>query len=132
MKLHFIRLTKGQDLKKEIQNFCLQNNIFAGVVISSVGCLDECLLRNAGASEILKIKGPLEIISLNGTVSSKRIHLHLIVSDKSLKVYGGHLVEGSIINTTCELGILESSEYIFLKEFDSSTGYNEIVFKKRP
>ena len=132
MKLHFIRLTKGQDLKKEIQNFCLQNNIFAGVVISSVGCLDECLLRNAGASEILKIKGPLEIISLNGTVSSNRIHLHLSVSDKSLKVYGGHLVEGSIINTTCELGILESSEYIFLKEFDSSTGYNEIVFKKRP
>lgn len=128
MKTYFIRLTKGQDLKQEIQKFCFENNILAGVVICSVGCLDECLLRNAGASEIIKLNGPLEIISINGTVSVERVHLHLSVSDKNLKVYGGHLVDGSIINATCELGILESSDYKFLKEYDSSTGYNEIVF----
>lgn len=126
MKEHVFRLIKGNDLKKAIVDYCLEENIKAGVIVSSVGCLDKCVLRNAGATEIKVINGPLEIISLNGTVSKNRIHLHLSVSDSDLKMFGGHLIDGCIVNTTTEIILLELNDYIFDKEFDINTGYYEL------
>ena len=127
MKEHVFRLTKGTDLKKSIANYCFKNNILAGVIVSSVVSLDKCVMRNAGATEIKEINGPLEIISLNGTVSINRIHLHLSVSNSELLVFGGHLVDGSIVNTTAEIVIIELDSYVFDKEFDESTGYYELL-----
>lgn len=130
MKAHVFRLTYGDDLKQSILNYCINENVIAGVVVSSVGSLNCCTLRNATATEIKKINCPLEIISLNGTVSKNRIHLHISVSDSDLKVYGGHLVDGSIVNTTAEIILLELNDYVFDKEFDINTCYYELLFNK--
>ena len=73
---------------------------------------------------------PLEILSINGTVSVERIHLHITVSDENYKVYGGHLMDGSIVNTTAEIVIIDLEDYEFKKEFDKSTNYNELLIKK--
>ena len=130
MKEFAIRLTCGKDLYAEIFNFCKENNIDAGIVASGVGCVSQAKIRDAGGVEIQTLKEPLEIVSLMGTVSKNRVHLHVSFSKKDLSVVGGHLVEGTIVNTTCELVILQLETYSFSKVFDESTGYNELCIKK--
>ena len=39
MKEHAFRLTKGQDLKVELEKYVQDNNIKAGIIVSCVGCL---------------------------------------------------------------------------------------------
>lgn len=131
MKEHVFRLTKGMLLKESILKYCENNNILAGVVVSSVGCLTKAFIRNAGASKIIEINGDLEIICINGTVSKNRVHLHISIADDDLRLFGGHLENGSVINTTAEVTILELNDYVFEKEFDESTGYNELKIIKK-
>ena len=52
---------------------------------------------------------------------------------KSTKNEGGRrvLVDGCIINTTCELVIGELEEYEYDVEFDEETGYDELIIRKR-
>lgn len=131
MKEYAIRLREGQDLKQAIIDFAKKEDIRCGVVVSSVGCLKNYRLRNAGATAIKEKVDHFEIISLNGTIASGKVHLHMSVSDKDMHVYGGHLVDGNIVNTTVELVILELEEYIAKREYDSSTRYDEIVFERK-
>lgn len=85
----------------------------------------------AGGKDFLEKDGDFEIVSLTGTVAKGRAHLHISVSDETGRVTGGHLCEGSVVNTTCEviLGILE--DYDAERSYDPSTGYDEIVFVKK-
>ena len=126
MKAHAFRLTKGQDLKKSLQNYCVEHQISAAVVLSLVGCVDQAELRMAGGKVIKNWKQDFEIVSCTGTISSGKAHLHVIFSDVDAVCYGGHLQEGCIVNTTCEVVLGELENYQFTREFDESTGYNEI------
>ena len=92
MKPHAFRLTKGMDLFGEIKSFCERNNILAGTVLSSVGCVDQARIRCADGKTVIELSEPLEIISLNGTVSKNRCHLHASFSKVDLSVIGGHLI----------------------------------------
>lgn len=128
MKTICKRLRRGQDLLMEIKRLCVEQSVSAGVVLSAVGCVSHARLRDASGVNIQDIDRHLEIVSLNGTVSAARCHLHAAFSAEDLTTIGGHLVEGCIINTTCELviGLLEGMEYGV--EQDEETGYDEIVF----
>lgn len=130
MKTVCKRLHRGDDLLIEIKALCVENNIAAGVALSGVGCVSRARIRDASGINIREINRHMEIVSLNGTVSVARCHLHIALSAEDLSTYGGHLVEGCIINTTCELviGILEGVRYDM--EQDKETGYDEIVFSK--
>lgn len=124
------RLTKGMDLKKSIEQIALDNNFSASVVISSVGCLDKAVIRMAGGKEIKMYNQDFEIVSLNGTISENGSHLHILISDKDGNCIGGHLCNGCSVNTTCELVIESLEGYKFVREFDESTGYKELVITK--
>ena len=130
MKSYAVRLKRGADLLESIENFCIENSIKAGVVLSGVGCVLRGRVRDAGGVKIVDIGEPMEIVSLMGTVSEKRCHLHVSFSKKDLSVVGGHLVRGCIINTTCELVIGELENRVYDVEFDSETGYDELVIRE--
>ena len=85
MKTHVIRLTYGNDLKESIKQYCIQNNIQAATILSSVGCLYEVNIRLAGGKDYYKNSKEYEIISLNGTVSINGIHLHISLSGQTLR-----------------------------------------------
>ena len=131
MKEVAIRLTKGADLKENIEKICLEKHIDTAVVLSGVGCLSEVKIRLAKAVNYLEKAEDYEIVSLNGTISKGTAHIHIALSDESGAVIGGHLQSGCIVNTTCELvlGVLE--EYESHREFDENTGYDEIVFERK-
>ncbi len=123
------RLHRGDDLLLSIKNICREEHIKAGVVLSSVGCILSGRVRDASGVTIREINEHCEILSLNGTVSENRCHLHIALSKEDLSSVGGHLVEGCIINTTCELVIAELPATAIETEFDEETGYHELVFR---
>ena len=130
MKTICKRLHRGDDLLLSIREIAKEHRIPAGVVLSSVGCISRGRVRDASGVRVREIDDHCEILSLNGTVSEKRCHLHIALSKEDLSTVGGHLCEGCIINTTCELviGILDS--WSFDTEFDDETGYDELIFRE--
>ena len=127
---HCIRLKRGEDLLESIKSLCAEKNIKAGVVLSGVGCIASGRVRDASGVNIREILEHCEIVSLNGTVSAKRCHIHIALSKEDLSTIGGHLCTGCIINTTCELVIAELPGVAIDAEFDTETGYNELVFSQ--
>lgn len=128
MKCHALRLRRGADLLESIRQLCRERDIAAGVVLSAVGCISVGRVRDASGVTIREIDDHCEIVSLNGTVSRARCHLHIALSKEDLTTLGGHLCPGCIINTTCELVIAELPGTVIEKEFDEETGYEELVF----
>lgn len=128
MKIICKRLRRGDDLLQSIRLLAREHHIAAGVVLSAVGCISAGTVRDASGVTLRKIAEPCEIVSLNGTVSEARCHLHIALSMEDLSTVGGHLMEGCIINTTCELvlGVLDG--WHIGTEFDTETGYDELIF----
>ena len=124
------RLHRGEDLLASIRRICREHHIAAGVILSGVGCLSRAVLRDADGVTCRTVEAHCEILSLMGTVSEERCHLHIALSRQELGAFGGHLKEGCIINTTCELviGVLDGWQYGV--EQDDMTGYDEIILER--
>lgn len=129
MRCHCVRLHRGEDLLLSIRQLAQQTGIRAGVVLSAVGCISRGRVRDASGVNFQDITEHCEIVSLNGTVSATRCHLHIALSREDLSTIGGHLTEGCIINTTCELVIAELPGLSFGVEQDAETGYDELIFE---
>ena len=130
MKTICKRLRRGDDLLLCIRALAKEHHIPAAVVLSAVGCISHGRIRDASGVNIQTVSEHCEILSLNGTVSENRCHLHIALSKEDLSAIGGHLCEGCIINTTCELvlGILDG--WSMDVEFDTETGYDELIFRE--
>lgn len=130
MRIICKRLHRGDDLLGSIRAIAQTEKIDAGVVLSGVGCVSSARVRDASGVNVRELSRHFEIVSLGGTVSQTRCHLHIALSDESLATVGGHLLEGCIINTTCELiiGVLDGVR--FDTEQDAETGYDEIIFQE--
>lgn len=128
MKTVCRRLHRGDDLLLSIRTLCEREKIDAAVVLSAVVCVSRAVLRDAGGVNLRSVDEPCEIVSLNGTASRTRCHLHLALSREDLSTIGGHMMPGCIVNTTCELvlGVLEHMR--FDVEQDVQTGYDELIF----
>lgn len=124
------RLHRGDDLLESIRHLAAEHQIAAGVILSAVGCISKGRVRDASGVTIRDIPDHCEIVSLNGTVSVQRCHLHIALSREDLSTIGGHLTRGCIINTTCELviGILDG--WRIGVEQDDETGYDELIFEE--
>jgi predicted DNA-binding protein with PD1-like motif len=91
---------------------------------------------NDGTTTIKTWNERLEIVSLTGTfsggASSGGKHLHMSVSDEDGRVFGGHVISGTIY-TTLELvvGVIAGG-VAFSRELDATTGYRELVVRHHP
>ena len=130
MKILCTRLRRGDDLLGAIQALAEKEHLEAAVVLSAVGCVSAARVRDAGGINLREIREPCEIVSLNGTVSRARCHLHIALSKEDLSTVGGHLVRGCTVNTTCELVLGVPEGWRFGTQDDPQTGYDEIVFER--
>ena len=127
MKTHVFRLRRGSDLLKALQEYARTRRIAAGTVVSGVGCVTRARVRDASRVTVRELNEPLEIVSLMGTLSAARTHLHIALAREDLTVLGGHLMEGCIVNTTAEVVLLELDGVRFGAEWDGETGYDELA-----
>lgn len=129
MKLHVLRLLPNDDLRQSLNREAGQRGIAAGFILSSVGSLSRACLRFADEGIDRLIGGPLEILSLSGTLSPDGCHVHIALANARGAVTGGHVLEGCIIRTTAEIVIGEAPGVAFSREQDAATGYRELVIK---
>jgi predicted DNA-binding protein with PD1-like motif len=126
MKTFAIRLKPDADLKQSLNNFAAQENLKAGFILSAIGSLKQAKIRFANQQTSTILTEKFEILSLNGTIATTGIHLHIAIADKQGKTIGGHLDMGCIIYTTAEIIIGENDEFTFKRTFDAQTGYPEL------
>jgi predicted DNA-binding protein with PD1-like motif len=124
------RLRRGDDLLRELKKLAAEENLELAVILSAVGCVTRARVRDAGGVTVRDIDQPCEIVSATGTVSHKRCHVHVSFAKEDLSAVGGHLMEGCIINTTCELVLGVVDGWRCGVEQDEETGYDEIVFER--
>lgn len=116
------RLKKGDDLLEALTHLCTEANIRLGK-IQAIGAVSKaCVgfyLQEAREYVTLDNDYHQEIISLQGNVSIKdgqpNIHVHLALSNGQGKLYGGHLMEGTVV-FSCEYIINEYIPTIDVKE----------------
>ena len=121
-----LRLRRGEDLLLGIRAAAEKHGLAAAYVGCCVGCVLEARLRDAGGVTLHTLRERMEIVSLVGTVSQARCHLHGVFSKEDLSTVGGHLVEGCIVNTTAEIVLCPLPQYRFGSVYDEATGYCEL------
>jgi predicted DNA-binding protein with PD1-like motif len=131
VRAYAVRLTPGQDLRRELLAFAGHEGLRAGAVVTCVGSLTTVTLRFANRDDAVVRTGHFEIVSLVGTLSAAGGHLHLCVADRDGHVIGGHLLDGCAVFTTAEVVIAELTECEFRREQDPATGFRELVVLPR-
>ena len=129
MKTYAFRLQRGQELKKELQQFVAKNKLHAAFIVAAVGSLDSATLRMAGATpekeDIRTFEEKLEVVSLVGTIAKDALHLHIALSRKNGEVIGGHLKE-AVVDTTMEVVVGNVDGVEFTRKIDTITGFKEL------
>jgi uncharacterized protein len=131
------RLLPSTDLIMGIKAMCRQVNLDCGIIVSVIGSLKMAEFHYAVPDESqrlgirmqsIRIRGPLELLSCQGVIGLTEerdlsIHLHGVVSDDEMKLYGGHfLPDSSPILGTGEIIIQESSDVQIILKQDEETG----------
>lgn len=131
MHFHPLRLYPDQDLRAALRDFLRRERLEAAFVAAGIGSLMRATIRLADHPEAAMLEGPLEILTLSGSLSPDDAHLHISVSDGAGKVTGGHAGWGCIVRTTAEILLAPLDEYIFARELDPETGYRELTIRRR-
>lgn len=126
MKEHVIKLMPGDELLRSIENYCYKHDIEAGYIGTCVGSLSQVCFRKGYTRTKLTLKGPFEIVSMEGTVSKGGLHIHASVSDDDFKVRGGHLVSNTFVQSTAEIVIVELENYELSRSRDLGSQYKSL------
>lgn len=130
LKTHCFRLTRGADLKREIRRYAEKASHRGRGRRLRGRRLTHACVRDACGITVHTLEERLEIVSLMGTVSVERLHLHIALAREDLSVIGGHMMEGCIVNTTAEVVLLELPGVRFFGAFDAETGYRELMMER--
>ena len=130
MELLPLRLHPGDDLRGALEELVRSAGQPSGFVISGIGSLGDARLRFAGEASEALLAGPLEIISIAGSITPDGAHLHMSVSDSAGRVSGGHVGYGNIVRTTVEAVLVLLPTWSLTREVDAATGFKELHIQK--
>ena len=119
-----LRLNPGDDLRG-----VLEAGGRTGFVVAGIGSLSRAQLRFAGEPQPTRLDGPLEILTLSGSLTPAGAHLHASVADAAGRVFGGHVCAGCEIRTTAELLVAPLPAGSLTRAVDAATGYPELVVR---
>ena len=126
---YLLRFMKGDEVMGTLSTFCKDNDIRAAQ-ISAIGALTHAELGFYDLTEKQyfwkTFEGDFELVSASGNVSvfegETVLHVHVVISDRAYKPYGGHLRKG-VVGATCEM-ILTPHEAALERKFDENIGLN--------
>ncbi len=140
-----VRLGPGEDVLPALEQVLHDARITDGVIVSAVASLQRASIRNihrfpdvfpitSGDRKTTTVPGPLEILAMQGNVHTREdgelvIHAHLEFSlgTPAGVTYGGHLIEDTIVGTTCELYIAELTGLDVRRRLDPNTQAYEVA-----
>ena len=128
-----VRLAPGTDLLNGILKACEKYRIHNGVIVSAIGslsCVRFCDVEalpekkcGYGYGRILALDETIELTGAGGVICSDaenniNLHIHISMSDKNGKAYGGHLVEGTKVLMTADIVLGEIEGISMLREYN--------------
>ncbi len=122
-----VRLEPGEDPRARLEALRAERDWSGAAIVSAVGSLTEAQIRFANRDTVTWVKGPLEVVSLSGTLGPDGPHLHVSVADGRGRTRGGHLAVGSSVYTTLELVVLVFDDVTLTRPVDPATTYGELV-----
>ena len=128
LNVYFKRLKLNQDLIKELKKTAESLGIKSGV-ITAIGALKKVrvgVYGKEGRYNIVEKEGFHELLSCMGNISVDEkgevfIHAHILAVDREENFIGGHLLEGSIVDVTVEVAIIETDAKL-VRAKDEETG----------
>jgi len=144
-KAIMIRVVPGSDVIEGIEEACRKLGIKAGAIISCIGSLQRASVMiavplnnkiGAGYSKPIKLEGPLELLSGQGTIGQEEqgeiaVHMHGVVSDKEGHLQGGHLVRGeNPVLITCEVMVARIGGIRIVRVYDPEVDMHLFFSKK--
>ena len=127
-----LRLPPGSDLRRALEAACINAQWPSAFVLAGIGSLSVARLRLADAQHEVELAGPLEILSLSGSVCPDGAHLHMAVADAQGRVRGGHVAYGNPVHTTAELLLACLPGWPLTRAWDEATGYRELQVPPGP
>ena len=128
-----LRLKPGMDLLESLQAACERYQLHNGVILSaigSLGCVRYCDVEalpakkcGYGYGRVLELNDTIELTGASGVVCSDaegniNLHVHICLSDKTGRAYGGHLVQGTKVLMTADIVLGEIEGVSMLREYD--------------
>ncbi len=122
------RLPYGADLLASLNQLCADRKVRLGR-IEAIGAVQQARLNyyDQGKKQYqeLRVKRPLEIVSLIGNVSLKEgqpmVHAHICLADDEGNAFGGHLAAGTLI-FACEFTLEQFEGPALERGHDTQTG----------
>lgn len=129
-----LRLKPGTDVLLGLEEACKRAGISNGVILSGLGSLDGVRFCNPiyipekkakyGYGEPTHLDEVIELTGLSGIICHDdegvtNLHVHVTLSDKDGKAYGGHLVEGTKVLLTVDVVVAEIEGLVMGRKFDS-------------
>lgn len=122
---YIVRIKRGERIVEEIKKVCEAEKIEGGL-ITGIGAVDqvELALYDVTKKEYHKkvVDQPFEVTNITGTIGVEKeliVHLHITLTDKEMKAFGGHLVDARV-SGTAEIFIKKTEK--LLKKYDEETG----------
>ena len=143
-----MRLGPGEDVLPAMEQLLRDADLTSGVILSGVASLRHASVRNivrfpdqwpiqADMRRQTTVPGPLEILAMQGNVAPTpnagkgagfviHCHVEFSVGAPPAVTYGGHLVDNTIVATTCELYVAELTDLDMRRVHDEQTQTLEI------
>lgn len=136
-RIHVIRMEPGEDVLGCICDYCKENKLTDGVILSGIGSLDGCTFFDPmeipgkpgcyGYVEPIDRPTPIELVGLSGVICADENgdpapHVHASFADAAGNEYGGHLKEGNKVLVTVEMVIGELDGIRMKRENDPVKG----------
>lgn len=131
----FCRIDRGEDLLKSIRKAIEDTKLDTGIVISGVGSLLKARIHMVASNDFppkddfLDFEGPLEIVSLQGIIANGEPHLHISIVNRDFKSFSGHLEEGCLILSICEVAILKVEDPKVIRTVFPGTHVGKLIRK---
>lgn len=127
------RFERGEEVHTALKEIALKEDIKLAS-ISALGATDDFTIGVYKVDDKsyteLNFKGIFEILSINGTITTKDgeyyPHLHISVADDKGYGFGGHLIESNI-SVTCEM-VIDIIDGRVERKMDDEIGINLLDF----
>jgi uncharacterized protein len=114
-EIYRIRLDRGDLVLESINAAVKEFNIQDGAVLTGLGSVEQCTyhgVRSLAASaqdEVMTVKGPTEMLGLDGIIANGEPHLHVTLSSMKRGAFGGHLENGCRVLYRLEVTVAKFS-----------------------
>lgn len=127
---YVIFIEKSENVIEKILEVVSDAKISAGSVLWAVGKLEnlEIGLYNGRDYDRKTYGGPLEVVSLHGSIAADepKLHLHVSVAQDDYSVLGGHLFSG-IANPLIEMHIRKFDSISLGRKYNEESNLKELT-----